>query len=1160
MATNDISRSAFYLEKDYADLSMQQGRVLTDDDYNEGRQIARELQRRTGVDLIGSCGSPDEGFSVVANSATADDNTWIDFYIHEGTFYIGGLRLELLRENESFQLQKNWLQHEKELTSIDATHLVYLEVWQQPVSAVEDSELFEAALGGPDTATRLRTIWRVKLETVTKKDCAEAWGELLGNWKKATPGEVGGELTVGNELIPDTTLTVTFEDTGSQKDLCKPSVVDGYLGAENRAIRVQLVDDKHFTWGFDNGSPLYRVTVSTDDKQKKTIVKMLTEPKDEAHWPKAGQVVEFLPWSAVLVNGEKLAEESAPGHFAKVQSQYNPDDQTFSLTSATELPNSYGEAWKDRSDHDDLLKNPFNNKELDEYLFMRVWDRGDDLTSDAKITITDEPDEPAKLGSTGLQVTFNNKDRRPGDFWIIAARPETPNQVVPWQLEDKRAPDGIRRLYAPLAIIDWYNNESGQLKGNVQDCRKTFRPLTEIQTCCTRTVGNGTQSHGDFSDLQTAIDSLPAKGGEICVLPGEYTLEKTVILKDLNNVTIRGCGARSKLLAPQGNNPALQIQDCEHIKISSLSIEARTGIGIELKGKPAYVIDNQEATLKYIVLADLSVSARDRAAIVCGNGNFITLRDSHIRLEVLSNTLGDDKKIGREPAVFVQADDLLFERNQIITDNRRGSPKTALGGLQIGGGSDRVEIRRNKIEAGNGNGVTLGSVRYVAVGSAGASDPDLGFWRDTFSEDATGCIRLIAELPPPIDAGGATRELKSDGGLSEVQIIDNVIEKMGANGIGVAHFFDPSEEKGIVVDRLLIKENHIRGCRQLALEGTSPQYAGYGGIALATGQYNVIRNNIIEDNGSSKVHPTCGIFVLHAIGITIEGNRILYNGGARERKGTDGAWNPGNRGGIVISFAQSKTETITVANFPRLGNLRIARQDGVPAARVHGNIVVSPEGRALKLVAVGPVSVQGNQFTSYGSASLHSMDPLDLLGGAVVAVVNLGVSNELYGSLSGSSHFTHLTRESAPSIGGNVQFNDNQVVFDMLDKAQNGAFSSILLFSLDDICMTANQSDCNLSTGDLVLINTLVLGVSVRVADNRFKEGLFSAFASTATVGWFNTTTDNQGTHCFLSNGIDKLSMTDNNRYLWSIVKDGDCERLQGIWKNMTKFLIPDSF
>src|SRR5712664_2003845 len=71
-----------------------------------------------------------------------------------------------LEQAEQFQTQRDWVN----MSAADLpappvgaprSDLVYLECWQQPVSAVEDSELFEVALGGPDTSERMRLMHRV---------------------------------------------------------------------------------------------------------------------------------------------------------------------------------------------------------------------------------------------------------------------------------------------------------------------------------------------------------------------------------------------------------------------------------------------------------------------------------------------------------------------------------------------------------------------------------------------------------------------------------------------------------------------------------------------------------------------------------------------------------------------------------------------------------------------------------------------------------------------------------------------------------------------------------------------------------------------------------------------------------------------------------------
>ena len=40
--------------------------------------------------------------------------------------------------------------------------LVYLDVWQRHVTVLDDRLLREVALGGPDTTTRIKTVWQVK--------------------------------------------------------------------------------------------------------------------------------------------------------------------------------------------------------------------------------------------------------------------------------------------------------------------------------------------------------------------------------------------------------------------------------------------------------------------------------------------------------------------------------------------------------------------------------------------------------------------------------------------------------------------------------------------------------------------------------------------------------------------------------------------------------------------------------------------------------------------------------------------------------------------------------------------------------------------------------------------------------------------------------------
>jgi len=81
-------------------------------------------------------------------------------------------------------MQRDWLQQpassdpEPKMTgNLERYDLVYLEGWQQAVSDIEDSELLEAALGGPDTGVRIRNMRRVGYTLTSVKQIVQPPGK-----------------------------------------------------------------------------------------------------------------------------------------------------------------------------------------------------------------------------------------------------------------------------------------------------------------------------------------------------------------------------------------------------------------------------------------------------------------------------------------------------------------------------------------------------------------------------------------------------------------------------------------------------------------------------------------------------------------------------------------------------------------------------------------------------------------------------------------------------------------------------------------------------------------------------------------------------------------------------------------------------------------------
>jgi len=672
----------------------------------------------------------------------------------------------------------------------------------------------------------------------------------------------------------------------------------------------------------------------------------------------------------------------------------------------------------------------------------------------------------------------------------------------------------------------------------IEDCRHIFQPLTRLATCCSYRVGDGLDSWGDFQTIKDAIAALPAEGGEICVLPGRYN--ENVLIERKHNITIKGCGGRSRI-SPGTITPAapiFRVIESRDIKIESLTITAhQLGPGIMLEGPD--ISGAEGGTLRGITLEKLSITAATRCAIETHTGFDITIRGCDIEM---SDEASD------APGIFFAGDDSLIENNTIrvlSNEGKRLRPSSGgqtldtnlfspaiqgRGGLNIGGTTERVRVVNNLIQGGTGNGITLGTLAEQRVGGV----------LTVMYPGAAGVIdqrdRRVNTAQPPA-AAGSTTSIVSAGALHEICIEHNRIYNMGANGIGVVAFFDlRAQDEFISVENLTIIGNDIRDCLGRDIEPIRPAMQdtmGYGGIVLADVEYLVVRDNVIKNNGPNYFLPICGIYVLHGEGIEISRNCILNNGANTGFRPDKGAF-PGARGGIFISYGIAPRLPV----IPRV-DVQIPAQNGVPAVKIHDNIVSTPLGQAMAMVALGPVSVVGNQFTSLG---LVGSATSSTFWAATVLIFNLGLSNELYTQLLAFSAVAQGQVRSKQSFGqtndgntlfmpqpglddrviggylanGNVLFSNNQCTLNLMDEVAEGAISSVMILSLDDVSFHGNQCDCDLFLGDLIFTQAILFGISLRVTDNRFKEGIFGAWLSAVTVGLLNMTTDNQSTHCLM--------------------------------------------
>jgi Family of unknown function (DUF6519) len=1101
----DFTRSTFRPKKHYRQVNHQQGRVGLDADWNEQAEITAYRSETEALDVVGRAGAPkhDAGFGVDGTGAPSGD-----FKIGAGRFYVDGILCE--NDAEILFTKQPDLPGTTPLTT-PGRYAVYLDVWQRHLTALDDPEIREVALGGPDTATRTKTIWQVRTGSIEEHmTCAS----------KPAPWKVESDGRLRARAQPD-----------AQSD--EPCIVPpgaGYRRLENQLYRVEihragpwwdeslagpnvrLVAPATFKWSRDNGF----ITALIGSIGPNTIT--LTAARKDP-------VVGFAPghWIEIIDAGNELRGE--PGTLVRIAAV---DDLVLTVDLTTVVgtfPSTL-----------DLALLPK----------VRRWDSVGEVivtapsTNDGFIPLED-----------GVEVKFERGSYDTGDYWMIPARTDLGR--VEWlqvpgsspSVPEAQRPLGIQHHFCCLAIIEVTTGGEITLK---EDCRRLFPPLTELEDacgCCTKTVGQ--TGEADYRFIQEAVDSLPTAGGQICVLPGTY--EESVEIIGKENIIIIGCGKRS-VLAPAvpETGPIIQIKDSSNIRLENLSF-------LQVKYGAIQVLSSGQVTSSQVAIVECEISMGQ------------------------PNTT--------EPAIFFQADDGLIERNfisavvvtplpQPTSPNAAAaaripppaaSPAHLASGIQLAGGCHRVRVLENLITNVRGQGLTFGHLGEV---SNSVSSPSTATTPNTLAaktiigrfvnpdDRCDDCKGISNQVPvhPSQNTALPTHEIISPKSLWDIHIERNRIESTGLDGIGVIGFFDLSkQDQFITVRGLTILGNEIKGCLTLAREPIAPSMAdsmGYGGIALADVYELVIHDNVIEGNGTQRNQPVCGIYVLHAQGIDIERNRILGNGFASSPP-ENAPPSVGPRGGVIIGFALAPVGPSAVATFfldpgDPLGikqtPSRPGEPTGFPALKCCDNIVSAPEGAALSAVALGPVSVAGNQLTS-GRVTLG--EGSSVYTPATVFIINLGVSNEAY---SQQINFSNLRDQPfEPVLGlddrrlgdrlanGKVLFTDNQCSLDLLEPGRSALFTSIALSSLDDIGFLNNQCDCNLAFNeDFVFAHAIVVGSSVRVMGNRFTEGWLNAAYSAVTAAVVNTTVHNQSTHCLWITGDPTLTTKDPNSILLKIL------------------------
>ncbi|NEO78352.1 DUF6519 domain-containing protein [Moorena sp. SIO4G3] len=547
----DFTRWTFDPSNRYSSVRLQQGRVLLDADWNEQLDIMAHREQYANKEIIGLHGVPDlKSFEV---DFPEDDNEHIK--LGAGRCYVDGVLCEKIGE----ELQQiSTVPGLEEPSNND--YLVYLEVWQHHITAIEDQNLLELALGGPDTTTRTETYWQLKaLKLEDKGKWRQEWQTLRDDKHKK------GKLKVkSGKGLPNDLYRVEIHEVGD------------------------TVENTTFKWARNNASMAAKVLEIKDKKvkiEKNNQIQFQQEQGKET-------------W--IEITDQERVKAGEPGLFLKVD---NVGEDNTLLTISDDN-------WTEQI----LELNPISNNQI---TTVRIWE-----ANAREIKLNTEETQTGFIElEKGLQVNFvhlNLKDDqkkpysgkyRTGDYWLIPTRSQ---QEVVWPADDKE-PDGIVYHYCPLAIVNYHDKQWKVL----QDCREIFPALTEMARETALNNGSkgkklsiGVHSYNDArrdgKETDHPNDQLDIQGGKQLTLNAGYWKDEL------------------EEKAPDAEDQAISFSICEQevmrLTKDQLSITGNKDLIVEgtswLKGVVSIGTEDTDKGIGLKVKPELSIEAGKQGQVV----------------------------------------------------------------------------------------------------------------------------------------------------------------------------------------------------------------------------------------------------------------------------------------------------------------------------------------------------------------------------------------------------------------------------------------------------------------------------------------------------------------------------------------------------------------
>jgi hypothetical protein len=499
----DFSRNTFDPKKHYRSVLKQQGRVDVDADWNEQQALHLWRIETESTDVIGSCGAPlhDAGFHAVTdgNDLTDEEKKLAgnqnppallagDFLISAGRCYVDGI----LCQNEQIVAYSSQPDlPNAQLIRDDGYYIVYLDVWQRHINALDDPLIREKAMGGPDTASRAKTVWQVKwlpLQTqiaapadlqkllrqlaARQADFAQLQAKLavspspeivkalvsdlaeINRLQEAITALSAGPPTCAasrqewNALVLASTgmLNARTQPPDPTERACLLPPSAGYRRLENQLYRVEIHrgatgGNPSFVWSRDNGTVVTAIKAISGNN----IVVADVGPDD---------VLGFANGQWVEISDDEIELNGLPGQLLQI-AEVTEASRTITTTTVPQT------------------------LDMNAHPKLRRWDQTGDFATQDGVPITFD----WQTLEDGIEVIFSQGTYKTGDYWLVPARTATGElEWPPFEIPNVNPlpllPAGIRHHYCRLALVQFAENA---LKV-IEDCRKIFPPLTEIGT------------------------------------------------------------------------------------------------------------------------------------------------------------------------------------------------------------------------------------------------------------------------------------------------------------------------------------------------------------------------------------------------------------------------------------------------------------------------------------------------------------------------------------------------------------------------------------------------------------------------------------------------------------------------------------------------------